>query len=163
MLPSAWAQLSITLTFEADELDENGFVVDFGDLHFIEDWIDQHLDHATAIWENDPKLNELKALEANGLIKLVLVPSASCEGIAQFLYYTFQPMVEKKTVGRARIRSVHLEEDTKNPPPTSLTKLHEPGTPGLRTLSCLAGRGCSYGKVRFFHPSAWMPCALPMV
>ena len=81
---------SITLTFEAEELDENGFVVDFGDLHFIEDWIDQHLDHATAVWENDPKLSELKALEADGLIKLVLVPSASCEGIAQFLYHTFQ-------------------------------------------------------------------------
>jgi 6-pyruvoyltetrahydropterin/6-carboxytetrahydropterin synthase len=81
---------SITLTFEADELDENGFVVDFGDLHFIEDWIDQHLDHATAVWENDPKLSELQSLEADGLIKLVLVPSASCEGIAQFLYHTFQ-------------------------------------------------------------------------
>ena len=57
---------SITLTFEADELDENGFVVDFGDLHFIEDWIDQHLDHATAVWEKDPKLSELQALEADG-------------------------------------------------------------------------------------------------
>jgi len=95
-------------------LDENGFVIDFGDLHFIEDWIDQHLDHATAVWENDPKLNELQALEADGLIKLVLVPSASCEGIAQFLYHTFQPMVAEKTKGRAHIRSIHLEEDTKN-------------------------------------------------
>jgi hypothetical protein len=72
------------------------------------------LDHATAVWENDPKLSELQSLEADGLIKLVLVPSASCEGIAQFLYHTFQPMVEKKTAGRARIHSIHLEEDTKN-------------------------------------------------
>ena len=29
----SWA---ITLTFEAEELDENGFVIDFGDLHFIQ-------------------------------------------------------------------------------------------------------------------------------
>ena len=89
-------------------------MVDFGDLHFIEDWIDQHLNHATAVWEKDPKLNELKALEVDGLIKLVLVASATCEGIAQFLYHTFNPMVEEKTKGRARIRSIHLEEDTKN-------------------------------------------------
>ena len=105
---------SITLTFASEQLDKNGFVIDFGDLHFIEDWIDQHLDHATAVWENDPKLNELKALEADGLIKLVLVPSASCEGIAQFLYHTFQPMVAEKTKGRAHILSIYLEEDTKN-------------------------------------------------
>ena len=23
----------------------NGFVIDFGDLHFIGDWIEEHLDH----------------------------------------------------------------------------------------------------------------------
>ena len=105
---------SITLTFASEQLDENGFVIDFGYLHFIQHWIEQHLDHATPGWEEDPKLNELKALEADGLIKLVLVPSASCEGIAQFLYHTFQPMVAEKTKGRAHIRSIHLEEDTKN-------------------------------------------------
>ena len=32
---------SITLTFGANNLDDNGFVIDFGDLHFLEDWIDE--------------------------------------------------------------------------------------------------------------------------
>ena len=110
---------SITLTFEAQALDENGFVVDFGDLHFIEDWIDQHLDHATAIWENDPKLSELKALEADGLIKLVLVPSASCEGIAQFLYHTFNPMVEIRLRGGHASAPSTWKRIPRTPPPTS--------------------------------------------
>ena len=107
----SWA---ITLTFEAKELDDNGFVIDFGDLHFIRDWIDQNLDHATALKENDPMRADCQKLEDLGLLKILWVKSASCEGIAQYLYYTFQPMIERKTNGRVRIQSLHLEEDSKN-------------------------------------------------
>ena len=105
---------SITLTFESKELDDNGFVIDFGDLHFIEDWIDEHLDHATAVWENDPKLVSLNELQNEGLIKLLAVPNASCEGIARYLHNTFDPIVRKRTDGRVWIRSVYLQEDSKN-------------------------------------------------
>jgi len=89
-------------------------VIDFGDLHFIEDWIDEHLDHATAVWENDPKLAELNELENEGLIKLLAVPNASCEGIARYLHKTFDPIVRKRTDERVWIRSVYLQEDSKN-------------------------------------------------
>lgn len=107
----SWA---ITLTFEAKELDGNGFVIDFGDLHFLQDWIDENLDHSTVLKENDPLLNECEKLEKYGLLKILLVKSASCEGIAHFLYHTFQPMIEQKTNGRVRIQTLHLEEDSKN-------------------------------------------------
>lgn len=107
----SWA---ITLTFEAKELDVNGFVIDFGDLHFLKDWIDLNLDHATALKKTDPLRQECEKLEKMGLIKIFWVDCASCEGIAQFLYYTFQPMIEEKTKGRVRLQSLHLEEDSKN-------------------------------------------------
>ncbi|MDG1139591.1 MAG: 6-carboxytetrahydropterin synthase [Opitutales bacterium] len=105
---------SITLTFESDSLDANGFVIDFGDLHFIEDWIDEHLDHGIVLCHNDPEKERLQAVASDGLLHITWVSSASCEGIAQFLFETFQPMVDKKTQGRARIKSLHLEEDSKN-------------------------------------------------
>ena len=107
----SWA---ITLTFGAKELDDNGFVIDFGDLHLLRDWIDQNLDHATALKKSDPMRAEFEKLEQMGLLKILWVDSASCEGIAQFLYHTFQPMIEQKTKGRVRIQSLHLEEDSKN-------------------------------------------------
>ena len=107
----SWA---ITLTFEAKKLDDNGFVIDFGDLHFLNDWIDENLDHSTALKENDPMLKECEKLEKQGLLKILRVKCASCEGIAQFLYHTFQPMIEQKTNGRVRIKTLHLEEDSKN-------------------------------------------------
>ena len=107
----SWA---VTLTFGAKELDDNGFVIDFGDLHFLRDWIDQNLDHATALKISAPMQAEFEKLEQMGLLKILWVDSASCEGIAQFLYHTFQPMIEQKTKGRGRIQSLHLEEDSKN-------------------------------------------------
>jgi len=107
----SWA---ITLTFVAKEMDDNGFVIDFGDLHFLRDWIDDNLDHATALKVDDPMRVECEQLQQQGLLKILWVQSASCEGIAQFLYHTFQPMIEQKTNGRVRIQSLHLEEDAKN-------------------------------------------------
>ncbi len=107
----SWA---ITLTFEAKELDDNGFVIDFGDLHFIKDWIDLNLDHATALKKSDPMREECEKLEEMGLLKILWLGSASCEGIARSLYHIFQPMIEEKTQGRVRLQSLHLEEDSKN-------------------------------------------------
>jgi len=105
---------SISITFEAEKLDENGFVVDFGELHFIEDWIDQHLDHGIVLSLEDPQKEILSDLQKLGLLSITWVPCPSCEGISQFLFDTFQPMVKEKTQGRAQIQSIRLEEDSKN-------------------------------------------------
>lgn len=105
---------SITLTFEASELDGNGFVIDFGDLHFIENWIDEHLDHGMILSQSDPREADLRELEDSGLLKITWVKSASCEGIARFLFETFNPMVSDMTNDRVSLQAIHLEEDSKN-------------------------------------------------
>ena len=107
----SWA---ITLTFEADELDKNGFVIDFGDLHFIGDWIEEHLDHGILLCSNDPLKEDLEVLQSKQLLTIHWVESASCEGIARFLFETFDPMVREKTKDRAWLQSLHLEEDSRN-------------------------------------------------
>jgi hypothetical protein len=50
----------------------------------------------------------------NKLFKVLIVPSASTEGIAQFLFNTLDPMVRKESQGRAWLIAVHLDEDSKN-------------------------------------------------
>ena len=105
---------SLTLTFEASDLAGNGFVIDFGDLHFIENWIDEHLDHGMILSQSDPREAELRELEESGLLKIVWIQNASCEGIARFLFDTFGPMVTTKTEGRVSLQSIRLEEDSKN-------------------------------------------------
>ncbi len=105
---------SITITFESKELDSNGFVVDFGELHYIGDWIDQHLDHGTIICKNDPRIEDIRELAQSGLMKILEINQASCEGIAQYLFSTFDNLVRKNTLQRAWIKKIHVEEDSKN-------------------------------------------------
>lgn len=104
---------TITLIFACDETDENGFVVDFGKLGYLKDWIAAHLDHACVFNEDDPEREEL--LRTFGkLFKAYTVPNCSCEGIARHLYEVFNPMVRGACNGRAWIVAVEVEEDSKN-------------------------------------------------
>ena len=104
---------SITLTFACTETDENGFVVDFGKLGYIKEWIAEQFDHACLFNEDDPERENLLA-GFGGLFKAYILPNCSCEGIAQHLYEIFNPMVKKATKDRAWITSVEIEEDSKN-------------------------------------------------
>ena len=105
---------TIRLTFAAIETDSNGFVVDFGKLKYIKEWIAQHLDHACAISAQDPHLARMEKWQEEGLIQLLVIPDASCEGLAQYLFATFDKMVRDNTAGRAWMTSIELEEDSKN-------------------------------------------------
>ena len=104
---------SITVTFACSETDPNGFVVDFGDLKYLKDWIQGHLDHACCFNEDDPERETL--LTAHGqLFKTYLLPNCSCEGIAQHLFGIFDSMVRQHTEGRAWLTAVEVEEDSRN-------------------------------------------------
>jgi 6-pyruvoyltetrahydropterin/6-carboxytetrahydropterin synthase len=104
---------TITLTFACEKTDANGFVVDFGKLGYIKEWITANLDHACLFNEDDSSRHAL--LEAHGgLFKPYVLPNCSCEGIAQHLYGIFNPMVQDATDKRAWIISVEIEEDSKN-------------------------------------------------
>ncbi len=105
---------SISITFFADRLDENGFVIDFGELHFIEDWIDRNLDHGIVLCSEDGQREAFESLQEQGLLRITWVESSSCEGIAKFLFETFDAMVREKTGGRVGIHSLKLDEDSKN-------------------------------------------------
>lgn len=82
--------------FEADNVDDNGFVVDFGRLKWIKVWLDDHFDHTLVLNEGDPFLEDIKngltdvRFDPNSpssidLAKIVEVPNGGAEGIAQLL------------------------------------------------------------------------------
>lgn len=102
---------SISITFSSEKLDENGFIVDFGKLKYIKEWIDRNLDHACVLSENDPCAIEFKNSK---YFKLLLVPDCSCEGLASFLFKTLNLLVFEKENGRVKITQISLEEDRKN-------------------------------------------------
>lgn len=105
-----WA---ISITFACREPDENGFVIDFGDLKFIKDWIADHLDHACLFDENDP-LRDALINAAPDAWKPLSLPNTSCEGLARHLFVVFNPMVREHTIGRVWVTQITVHEDDRN-------------------------------------------------
>jgi len=104
---------TFTLTFACDATDANGFVVDFGELRFLKDWIDENLDHACLFNADDPEKDRL--LETAGaLFKPYVIPDCSSEGIARHLLDVMDPMVRGATENRAWLTRVQADEDSKN-------------------------------------------------
>ena len=103
----------ISITFACSKTDENGFVVDFGKLGFLKDWISEHLDHACVFSASDAAAEKLVAA-CPGAWKAYYVPECSCEGIAAHLFDIFDSLVRGHTNSRAWVVAVEVSEDSKN-------------------------------------------------
>jgi 6-pyruvoyltetrahydropterin/6-carboxytetrahydropterin synthase len=100
---------------EATELDDCGFVVDFGRLRTIRDWLDHIFDHTVLIDEDDPEMHVFHAANERGIIRLITVPSASAEGLAKFICLKVQQILNKEHEERpVFVTAVTVYEDSKN-------------------------------------------------
>ena len=104
---------SVRITFCCSKRDENGFVVDFGNLGYIKKWIADNLDHACLFAEHDP-IKEAIVEAFPDAFKPYFLPDASCEGIALHLWEKFSRLLHENEGKRAWITSIDLWEDTKN-------------------------------------------------
>ncbi len=103
----------ISVTFACDRTDENGFVVDFGKLKFLKNWIDENLDHSCVFSKSDPLMRVLRDAAPEAW-KIFVVDQCSCEGIARHLFGVFNDLVLRETSSRVRVVSVSVSEDKKN-------------------------------------------------
>jgi 6-pyruvoyltetrahydropterin/6-carboxytetrahydropterin synthase len=118
---------TFTFVFGAATTDACGFVVDFGDLKWMKEALDSMFDHTLVLNRDDPALNYLN----NGLVnptgapegvlaaffpfaRITVVPDGSCEGLASFLYDTFNPLLKDRTDGRAWIQRLIVSENSRN-------------------------------------------------
>lgn len=114
-------------TFAADSLDENGFVVDFGKLKWLRDFLNERFDHCLVLNYNDPYLQYLRLAmiageprkegECTKLAKITTVPNCGAEGLAGYLYEVVSVEIERipeYQERRLRIHSVVVHEDSKN-------------------------------------------------
>ena len=82
--------LLVHLEFEAEELDERNWVVDFGSLKSFKGQLEQTFDHKLLVAADDPMLPELEKLDTLagglGLAQVVVVPDVGCEAFARMIY-----------------------------------------------------------------------------
>lgn len=106
------------LWFQGD-LDERSWVMDFGDLKFVKEWLEENWDHKVLISSSDPAMDLIEECYQNGLLVPTIIPDVNgwgpgIEGSCKWVYDTLNPMVESKTEGRVRISKVEIWEHESN-------------------------------------------------
>lgn len=75
---------------EASSLDTLGRVIDFGEINDrLCEWLEEHWDHRTMIWQEDPLLPELQRIASEDLCIVPFNPTA--EHIAHHLVHVIGP------------------------------------------------------------------------
>lgn len=110
--------LSFKLVFECETLDERNWVIDFGGLRQIKEWLQFEFDHTLAIAEDDPDFSYLMGLDQFGLANVrTFAAGVGCERFATHVasYVTgwlkSQPDLSKRGV---RIIEVECREHSGN-------------------------------------------------
>src|SRR6516162_6253698 len=92
--------LQIELTFEADTLSKEGWVIDFGSLKPIKEWLQDTFDHKLLVAEDDPHLLSLKVLGSAGAADILILPYVGCEAFASHIFNHVATWTRGSTRGR---------------------------------------------------------------
>lgn len=77
--------LKVTLVFAATKLDSRNWVVDFGGLKWVKEWLHGTFDHVLAVARDDPQLALMEALARADCARLVYLERVGCEAFAQHI------------------------------------------------------------------------------
>ena len=107
--------LAIRLEFEATELDERNWVIDFGGLKDLKANFQRMFDHKLLVAEDDPQLDELCQLQGLGVADVIVVKATGCEAFAKLVYDETEIWLEcNRHSPRVRIAKVEVSEHGAN-------------------------------------------------
>lgn len=107
--------IAVKFVFEAEELDERNWCVDFGSLKSLKGWLEDTFDHTMLVAEDDPCKDELCALEGIGVARVVVVEKTGCESFAQMIYECADEWLKLNGYKpRCRLVSVEVSEHGAN-------------------------------------------------
>ncbi len=108
----------IQFTFEGD-LDERQWVMDFGDLKDVKQWLEEQWDHRVMIASDDPQLEKLKEMHDLSIMNINIMDvdkgwGPGIEASCKFVYDHVQPLIGQKTDGRVKLTKVEIWEHERN-------------------------------------------------
>jgi len=104
--------LSFEITFSARELDENGWVIDFGSLKPIKRHLEDTFDHKLIVAQDDPHLKVLREFAENDVVDMIVLPATGCEAFAKYVFNWVLRWLDKTP--RVSIVSVTVREHGAN-------------------------------------------------
>ncbi len=78
--------LAFAFVFQAQQLDKNGWVLDFGALKPLKERLLAQFDHKTLVAEDDPQFERLKQAHMSGLVDLRIMDRVGCEAFAKWAH-----------------------------------------------------------------------------
>ena len=106
--------LEFEYVFGASELDENNWVVDFGGLKELEDWLKQNFDHKTLVAIDDPMYKTFEEMNEKQVISMVPVESTGCEMFAKMAMQYANDLIGRLYGDRCWVESVTVREHGAN-------------------------------------------------
>jgi 6-pyruvoyltetrahydropterin/6-carboxytetrahydropterin synthase len=108
--------LGFTLVFECpdEEVDENGWVINFGGLKPVEKLLKDTFDHKLLIAEDDPEAGRLLMLSGNDdgaipIADMLVVPAVGCEAFAKYVADRGSCMLDSGELGATKARLISVE------------------------------------------------------
>ena len=102
--------LSFKLVFGAQTLDDNNWVIDFGGLKPIKQWLVDNFDHRTVMAADDPALSDFTLLYGKyGFAPPLVIPFVGCEGFAKYVFDYVEGWLADKHGNDCFVRDLHLE------------------------------------------------------
>lgn len=105
--------LAFTIVFERPELDSRNWVMDFGGLSAVRDYLKQTFDHRLVVAEDDPQLDEISALAGIGVADVLVLPAVGCEAFAKQVFDWMRGSYWGQD-GETRVVSVECKEHGAN-------------------------------------------------
>ena len=106
--------MQFELEFGSDGLDEKNWVVDFGGLKELKEWLKHMFDHTYLVAEDDPEMETVELLQQANLIDMRVVPAVGCERFAELTFDKASSIIESKYGDRCWVESVTVREHEAN-------------------------------------------------
>ena len=106
--------LQFELTFGSTGLDEKNWVVDFGGLKELKEWLKYMFDHTYLIATDDPHFDTFVELADKDLVDLREVEAVGCERFAELTFDKASSIIADKYGDRCWVESVTVREHEAN-------------------------------------------------
>lgn len=105
--------LSFKFTFEADKLDERGWVMDFGGLKGLKERLKDRFDHRIAVAADDPHGAEFEHMQTLGMCELIFFANGvGIEKFAENAFHLAQSVLDghyPEDVNKRKLRVISCE------------------------------------------------------
>lgn len=106
--------IQVEICFRSAKLDSRNWVMDFGSLKPIKEWLKETFDHKTLVAKDDPDLKRFEGLEGWGIIDLVVVDHVGCEAFAKMIYEHVMWWLTQEKIPYVEVDYVEVREHAGN-------------------------------------------------